>query len=197
VPGGEYGFLDRGRVVLFVLGFFLDFFEIAFIIVPLLIAPAQCAGDRPDLASGSSSAMNLQTSFLTPPFGFALFYLRSVAAKVPYVDKVTGKRMEPIRTPQIYAGAVWFIGIQAVMIAMVVLFPQMVLHYKGPVIDPNSVTITIPAPPALSLPGVSGGPSLGAPTLGTPTLGAPTLGAPTLGAPTLGAPALQAPVVNP
>ncbi|NJM82607.1 MAG: TRAP transporter large permease subunit [Tabrizicola sp.] len=183
VPGGEVGFLIVINVILFILGCFLDFFEIAFIIVPLLIAPAESFGI--DLIwLGVIIAMNLQTSFLTPPFGFALFYLRSVAAKVPYVDKVTGKRMEPISTPQIYAGAVWFIGIQVVMIGLVVLYPGMVMHYKGPVIDPSSITIEIPAMQTLAPPG-GAGPTLGAPNLGGPTLGAPNLGGPTLNPPTV------------
>jgi TRAP-type mannitol/chloroaromatic compound transport system permease large subunit len=177
VPGGEIGFLIVINVILFILGCFLDFFEIAFIIVPLLIAPAEAFGI--DLIwLGVIIGMNLQTSFLTPPFGFALFYLRSVAAKVPYVDKVTGKRMEPITTPQIYAGAVSFISIQVVMIALVVMFPQMVMHYKGKPVDTTNITITVPPPPALGQPGGTGGATLGAPNLGAPNLGAPTLGAP-------------------
>jgi TRAP-type mannitol/chloroaromatic compound transport system permease large subunit len=186
VPGGMVGFLVVINVILFVLGCFLDFFEIAFIIVPLLIAPAEAFGI--DLIwLGVIIGMNLQTSFLTPPFGFALFYLRSVAAKVPYVDKVTGKRMEPIKTQQIYAGASAFILIQVVMIALVVMFPQMVMHYKGPVIDPNSVTITVPSLPTLQQ--QPGGAQLGAPQLGAPQLGAPQLGAPQLGAPVVTPPA--------
>jgi TRAP-type mannitol/chloroaromatic compound transport system permease large subunit len=178
VPGGEIGFLIVINVVLFILGCFLDFFEIAFIIVPLLIAPAEAFGI--DLIwLGVIIGMNLQTSFLTPPFGFALFYLRSVAAKVPYVDKLTGKRMEPILTPQIYAGAVWFILIQAIMISVVIMFPQLVMHYKGPPIDMSKVTISTPALPTLGAPGGIGGASvLGAPQLGAPQLGAPQLGAP-------------------
>ncbi len=182
VPGGAVGFLIVINVILFILGCFLDFFEIAFIIVPLLIAPAEAFGI--DLIwLGVIIGMNLQTSFLTPPFGFALFYLRSVAAKVPYIDKVTGKRMEPIRTGQIYQGSVWFIGIQIIMISLVVMFPQLVMHYKGPVIDPNSVTITIPALPTLNQPG---GAQLGAPQLGAPQLGAPQLGAPVITPPAPG-----------
>ena len=182
VPGGEIGFLIVVNIILFILGCFLDFFEIAFIIVPLLIAPAEAFGI--DLIwLGVIIGMNLQTSFLTPPFGFALFYLRSVAARVPYVDKLTGRRMEPITTPQIYAGAVWFIAIQVVMISLVVAFPQLVLHYKGPVVDSSNITITVPAPPSLAPPGGVGGATLGAPNLGAPTLGAPNLGTPTLAAP--------------
>jgi len=170
VPGGAIGFLIVINVILFILGCFLDFFEIAFIIVPLLIAPAEAFGI--DLIwLGVVIAMNLQTSFLTPPFGFALFYLRSVAAKVPYLDKVTGKKMEPVTTPQIYAGAVNFIVLQVIMISVVVMFPNLVMHYKGVVIDPSTVTITVPQLQPLGAPG--GGSTL--PTLGAPNLGAPVV----------------------
>ena len=67
--------------------------------------------------------MNMQTSFLTPPFGFALFYLRSVAAKVPYLDKITGRNIEGIKTSEIYKGAIPFIFVQVIMIFVVVLWP--------------------------------------------------------------------------
>jgi TRAP-type mannitol/chloroaromatic compound transport system permease large subunit len=175
VPGGEIGFLIVINVILFILGCFLDFFEIAFIIVPLLIAPAEAFGI--DLIwLGVIIAMNLQTSFLTPPFGFALFYLRSVAAKVPYVDKVTGKRMEPVKTGDIYKGSMAFIAVQVVMIALVVMFPQMVMHYKGVQVDPSTVTITVPQLPTIGAPGgIGGAPALGAPNLGAPVLNPPVV----------------------
>jgi TRAP-type mannitol/chloroaromatic compound transport system permease large subunit len=202
VPGGQYGFLFVVNLIIFILGFFIDFFEIAFILVPLLIAPAETLGI--DLIwLGVIIGVNLQTSFLTPPFGFALFYLRSVAAKVPYLDKITGKKMDGIKTGEIYKGAIPFIIIQVSMIFAVVLFPQMVMHYKGPVVDPNSVEITVPtlqplAPAAPGgLPGLPGAPQLGAPNLGGT---APAEGTPPApgGLPTLpGAPQLGAPVVNP
>jgi TRAP-type mannitol/chloroaromatic compound transport system permease large subunit len=215
VPGGQYGFLLVVNLVIFVLGFFLDFFEIAFILIPLLIAPAQTLGI--DLIwLGVIIGVNLQTSFLTPPFGFALFYLRSVAAKVPYLDRVTGKKMDGIKTGEIYKGAIPFIIIQVLMIFAVVFFPQMVMHYKGPVVDPSTIEIRVPgftpmAPGATGgatpapggLPGLPGAPTLGAPTLGAPNLGgtppaeegaAPAPG----GLPALpGTPQLGAPVVNP
>ncbi|WGV15152.1 TRAP transporter large permease [Fuscovulum ytuae] len=143
VPGGEYGFLFVVNVVLFVLGFFLDFFELVFIIVPLIVPAADALGI--DLIwLGVILAMNMQTSFLTPPFGFALFYLRSVAPKSRYKDTVTGKLEDPVRTDQIYAGAIPFIVIQMFMVVVVILFPQLVLHYKAPVIDPSTVTIEMP-----------------------------------------------------
>ena len=180
VPGGEIGFLVVVNIILFILGCFLDFFEIAFIIVPLLIAPAETLGI--DLIwLGVIIGMNLQTSFLTPPFGFALFYLRSVAAKVPYLDKVTGQHMEPVQTRQIYAGAVWFIAVQLVMVVAVIAFPQMVMHYKGPVIDASQVEIKLPQMPTLQAPGGTQGtaPQLGAPQFGAPQPDVPVVTPPT------------------
>ena len=83
----------------------------------------------------------MQTSFMHPPFGFALFYLRSVAPKESYIDRVTGKRMEPVTTGQIYWGAVPFVVIQCIMVGLVIAFPAMVMHYKGAAstIDPNTI----------------------------------------------------------
>ena len=73
----------------------------------------------------------MQTSFMHPPFGFALFYLRSVAPKEKYKDRVTGEMMEPVTTGQIYMGAIPFVIIQVIMIALVILIPQMVMVYKA------------------------------------------------------------------
>jgi TRAP-type mannitol/chloroaromatic compound transport system permease large subunit len=112
--------------------------------------------------------MNLQTSFLTPPFGFALFYLRSVAARVPYLDRITGKNVEGIKTSEIYAGAIPFIVLQVFMIGVVIAFPQIVMHYKGEKIDPSTVTITVPTLQPLG--GISTG---GLPTLGAPLINPP------------------------
>jgi tripartite ATP-independent transporter DctM subunit len=129
LPGGQVGFLIVVNVIVFLLAFFLDFFELAFIIVPLLGPPAEKLGI--DLIwFGVILGVNMQTSFMHPPFGFALFYLRSVAPKFPYVDKLTGKTMEPITTGQIYWGAVPFVVIQCIMVGLVITFPQMVMHYK-------------------------------------------------------------------
>jgi TRAP-type mannitol/chloroaromatic compound transport system permease large subunit len=88
----------------------------------------------------------MQTSFMHPPFGFALFYLRSVAPKEAYVDRVSGKRMDPVTTAQIYWGSVPFVFIQVIMVLLVILFPSMVMHYKGGLsnVDPNKVKIEIP-----------------------------------------------------
>ena len=75
-------------------------------------------------------AVNMQTSFMHPPFGFALFYLRSVAPVSPYKDHVTGKTMEPVTTGQIYWGSIPFVCIQIVMVSLIIAFPQLVGHDK-------------------------------------------------------------------
>lgn len=112
LPGGAIGLLIVANLLIFVLGFFIDFFEIAFIILPLL-APAAASLGIPLVWFGVMIAMNLQTSFLTPPFGFALFYLRGVAP-------------DEVRTTDIYRGAIPFIGIQLLGIAIICLFPELV-----------------------------------------------------------------------
>src|SRR5487761_2437797 len=145
LPGGQIGFLIFVNFFVFILAFFLDFFELAFIIIPLLGPAAEKLGI--DLIwFGVSLGGNMHTSFMPPPFGFALFYLRSVAPKEPYVDRVTGKRMEPVTIGQIYWGAVPFVLIQVVMVLLVIIFPSMVMHYKGAAstIDPNTIKIEIP-----------------------------------------------------
>jgi len=144
VPGGQWGFLIVVSILTFVLAFFLDFFELAFILVPLLGPVADKMGI--DLIwFGVILAVNMQTSFMHPPFGFALFYLRSVAPKDPYRDKVTGRTIAPVTTGQIYWGSVPFIVIQLVMVACVMAFPSLVMHYKGTQsqVDPASVTIDV------------------------------------------------------
>jgi hypothetical protein len=90
--------------------------------------------------------VNMQTSFMHPPFGFALFYLRSVAARVPYLDKITGKKIEPITTGQIYWGAVPFVIIQVLMIGLTIAFPQMVMRYKDDVVHHDIKEIHIQVP---------------------------------------------------
>jgi tripartite ATP-independent transporter DctM subunit len=115
LPGGALGFLIVVNVMIFLLAFFLDYFEIAFIMVPLLAPVAQKLGI--DLVwFGVLLAVNMQTSFLHPPFGFALFYLRSVASK-------------DIKTMDIYWGAVPFVCIQALMVAIVIAFPGIVTSH--------------------------------------------------------------------
>ncbi|WP_411800660.1 TRAP transporter large permease [Azospirillum agricola] len=130
LPGGQTGFLVAVSVMIFLLAFFLDFFELAFIVIPLLAPAADRLGI--DLVwFGVILAVNMQTSFMHPPFGFSLFFLRSVAPKLPYIDRVTKKRTEPVLTSQIYWGAVPFVVIQLIMVALVIAFPQMVMHYKA------------------------------------------------------------------
>ncbi|MCW5690281.1 MAG: TRAP transporter large permease subunit [Pseudolabrys sp.] len=145
LPGGQLGFLIFVNAFVFILAFFLDFFELAFIIIPLLGPAAEKIGI--DLIwFGVILGVNMQTSFMHPPFGFALFYLRSVAPKESFIDRVTGLRTEPVTTGQIYWGAVPFVVIQCIMVALVIVFPGMVMHYKdtGPKIDPSKIQIEIP-----------------------------------------------------
>ena len=145
LPGGQIGFLVFVNALVFLLAFFLDFFELAFIIIPLLGPAAEKLGI--DLIwFGVILGVNMQTSFMHPPFGFALFYLRSVAPKESYIDRLTSKRMDPVTTGQIYWGAVPFVVIQVIMVLLVIAFPGMVMHYKGAAstIDPNTITIEVP-----------------------------------------------------
>jgi tripartite ATP-independent transporter DctM subunit len=163
LPGGQVGFLIVTNVLIFFLAFFLDFFELAFIVIPLLGPAAEKLGI--DLIwFGVVLGVNMQTSFMHPPFGFALFFLRSVAPKEPYDDRVTGKRTEPVTTGQIYWGAVPFVIIQCIMVALVILFPQMVMHYKstGVTIDPAAVEKKLEnlQLPGLDAPGGGGIPGL-------------------------------------
>ena len=140
LPGGEVGFLIFVNILVFLLAFFLDFFELAFIIIPLLAPAADRIGI--DLVwFGIMLAVNMQTSFMHPPFGFALFFLRSVAPKESYIDRVTKKRMPAVTTGEIYWGAVPFVIIQCIMVALVIAFPAMVMHYKSttPKVDPAKV----------------------------------------------------------
>ncbi|MFN3587254.1 MAG: TRAP transporter large permease subunit, partial [Moraxellaceae bacterium] len=115
-PGGVIGFLIIVNLLVFLLGFFIDFFEIAFIAVPLLAPVAHKLGIDP-VWFGVMLAMNLQTSFLTPPFGFSLFYLRSVAPP-------------DVRTAAIYKGVLPFIALQALMVAMLMVFPHLAMVQK-------------------------------------------------------------------
>ena len=145
LPGGQIGFLIFVNAFVFVLAFFLDFFELAFIVIPLLGPAAEHLGI--DLIwFGVILGVNMQTSFMHPPFGFALFYLRSVAPRESYIDRVSGKRTDGVTTGQIYWGAVPFVVIQVIMVLLVILFPAMVMHYKGvaSTIDPNKIKIEVP-----------------------------------------------------
>ncbi len=125
LPGGVIGFLIAVNLLVFLLAFFLDFFEIAFIVVPLLLPVALKLGIDP-VWFGVMLAVNMQTSFMHPPFGFSLFYLRSVAPP-------------EIKTTDIYWGAIPFLMIQLLMVAMVIAFPELVGHHaqavSGGIID--------------------------------------------------------------
>jgi TRAP-type mannitol/chloroaromatic compound transport system permease large subunit len=148
LPGGQLGFLIVVNILVFLLAFFLDFFELAFIIVPLL-APVAEKLDINLIWFGVLLAVNMQTSFMHPPFGFALFYLRSVAAHDDYIDKVTGQKIARITTGQIYWGAVPFVCIQLIMVAIVIAFPGLVTSSLGDLtpIDPDTINIEIPTTP--------------------------------------------------
>nr|WP_295772514.1 TRAP transporter large permease subunit [Rhodoferax sp.] len=125
LPGGQIGFLIVVNLLIFFLAFFLDFFELSFIVVPLLAPVAEKLGI--DLIwFGVLLGVNMQTSFMHPPFGFALFYLRSVAPSIDYADRVTGKTVAPVTTMQIYWGAVPFVLIQVIMVGLIIYFPGIV-----------------------------------------------------------------------
>lgn len=130
LPGGELGFLIAVQILIFVLGFFLDFFEIAFIVIPLLAPVADKLGI--DMVwFGVMIAMNMQTSFLTPPFGFSLFYLRSVAPKV-------------IKTIEIYKGSIPFVAMQLIMVAVIFIFPELVTQEKKVKLEDKPLSLELP-----------------------------------------------------
>jgi GntP family gluconate:H+ symporter len=146
LPGGQTGFLIVVNILIFLLAFFLDFFELSFIVVPLLAPVAEKLGI--DLIwFGVLLAVNMQTSFMHPPFGFALFYLRSVAPLKAYTDRLTGKSIEPVTTMQIYWGAVPFVILQVVMVALIIFFPGIVSSGldKAETVDLNQVQIQMDA----------------------------------------------------
>ena len=118
------------NVLVFVLAFFLDFFELSFIVVPLIGPVAIKLGVDP-VWFGVLLAVNMQTSFMHPPFGFALFYLRSVAPADDYKDRLTGKTIGRITTEQIYWGAIPFVIIQILMVGLIIAFPGIVSRDLG------------------------------------------------------------------
>ena len=120
-PGGMVGAVIAVMLVMFILGFFLDFIEITLVVVPL-VAPALLAMGVPPLWLGVMMAVNLQTSFLTPPFGFALFYLRGVAPP-------------EVKTMEIYRGALPFVGIQLLALLLLALFPGLATWLPGVIYD--------------------------------------------------------------
>jgi tripartite ATP-independent transporter DctM subunit len=132
LPGGQVGFLIFANLFIFFIAFFLDFFEIAFIIIPLLTPAADKLGI--DLIwFGVLICANIQTSFMHPPFGFALFYLRGIAPK-------------SIKTSEIYWGAIPWIGTMVILVAIVILWPASVTYWidKASNVDPSKVRIEIP-----------------------------------------------------
>ena len=132
LPGGKVGFLIFVNIFVFFLAFFLDFFEIAFIIVPLL-APVAAKLGIDLIWFGVLLCVNMQTSFMHPPFGFALFYLRSIAPK-------------EIKSSAIYWGAIPWVVLQVIMVAIVIFWPGLVTSFldKPSDVDPNSIKIELP-----------------------------------------------------
>ncbi|MGN6486705.1 MAG: TRAP transporter large permease [Devosia sp.] len=165
LPGGVVGFLVFVNVFIFVLAFFLDFFEIAFIVLPLLVPTANALGI--DLVwLGVMICANMQTSFMHPPFGFALFYLRGIVPR------------EQVKTRDIYLGAIPWLVLQLILVAALIIWPELVTFFldKGPAVDPTTVEITLPP-----FDGLGTAPTFEAPP--PPTFGAPP--APTFEAPPL------------
>ena len=146
LPGGQLGFLIVTNILIFVLAFFLDFFELSFIVIPLLGPVAEKLGI--DLIwLGVLYGVNMQTSFMHPPFGFALFYLRSVAPAKDFTDKLTGRLTARVTTGQIYWGAVPFVLIQILMVTLIISFPGIVTGgiAKKQAVDIRNIQIEVPA----------------------------------------------------
>ncbi|MDH6266943.1 tripartite ATP-independent transporter DctM subunit [Rhizobium sp. SG_E_25_P2] len=134
LPGGALGFLIFVNIFVFILAFFLDFFEIAFIIVPML-APVAAALGIDLIWFGVLLCVNMQTSFMHPPFGFALFYLRGIAPP-------------SVKTSDIYIGALPWVGMQLILVLVVIFWPTSVTYWldDGPKIDASKVEIKIDLP---------------------------------------------------
>ncbi len=142
LPGGQIGFLIVVNLFIFFLAFFLDFFEIAFIILPLLGPVAHKLGI--DLVwFGVLLCVNMQTSFMHPPFGFALFYLRGIADTL-----FKEKRIDrPVKSSDIYMGSIPWVVMQLILVAIVIFFPQTVTIFldKEKVVDLDKVQLDMPA----------------------------------------------------
>jgi TRAP-type mannitol/chloroaromatic compound transport system permease large subunit len=146
LPGGQLGFLIVVNILIFVLAFFLDFFELSFIVIPLLAPVAEKLGI--DLVwFGVLLAVNMQTSFMHPPFGFALFYLRSVAPTDDYKDRVTGATVPKVTTGQIYWGSVPFVLIQIIMVGLIIAFPNLVSGGLGKKAELDTSNINLEVQP--------------------------------------------------
>lgn len=165
LPGGQTGFLIAVNLFIFFLAFFLDFFEIAFIILPMLGPVADKMGI--DLIwFGVLLCVNMQTSFMHPPFGFALFYLRGIADTL----FKEGRIAKPIKSNDIYLGAIPWVAMQLILVAIVIFVPQTVTVFldKPEVVDIDKVKIEIPAddsstPPAGAASGAAGSDPLAPP----------------------------------
>jgi len=134
LPGGQTGFLVFVNVFVFFLAFFLDFFEIAFIVIPLL-APVAAKLDIDLVWFGVLLCINMQTSFMHPPFGFALFYLRGIAPR-------------SVLSRDIYWGAVPWLCLQLLLVVIVIVWPESVTYWldRGTGVDPSTVRIEVPLP---------------------------------------------------
>lgn len=146
IPGGVIGFLIFVNIFIFFLAFFLDFFEIVFIVVPLLV-PVAVALDINLVWFGLLLCVNMQTAFMHPPFGFALFYLRGIAPP-------------EVKSRDIYLGSIPWIGLQLILVAALIFFPEMVTYFltervllDDAAVDDALNQLTLPeiAPPALDL----------------------------------------------
>ncbi|UXN62363.1 TRAP transporter large permease subunit [Phyllobacterium zundukense] len=133
LPGGVVGFLIFVNIFIFILAFFLDFFEIAFIVIPLL-APAASALGIDLIWFGVMICANMQTSFMHPPFGFALFYLRGIAPK-------------SIKTSDIYMGAIPWLVLQLILVGLLIAFPGMVTYFldSTPAVDLQNIQLNLPS----------------------------------------------------
>jgi TRAP-type mannitol/chloroaromatic compound transport system permease large subunit len=142
LPGGQVGFLLVVNVFVFFLAFFLDFFEIAFIILPMLGPVAEKMGI--DMVwFGVLLCVNMQTSFMHPPFGFALFYLRGIADTL----FKEGRIEKPVKSNDIYLGAIPWVIMQLVLVVIVIFVPETVTMFleKEQKVDLDKVTIEMPA----------------------------------------------------
>ena len=141
LPGGQIGFLVVVNVFVFFLAFFLDFFEIAFIILPMLAPVANKLGIDM-IWFGVLLCVNMQTSFMHPPFGFALFYLRSTADSLFKAGSLPGK----VLSRDIYLGAIPWVALQLLLVAIVIVFPQTVTVFldKPVQVDLSTIRIEIP-----------------------------------------------------
>jgi tripartite ATP-independent transporter DctM subunit len=158
LPGGVAGFLIFVNIFVFILAFFLDFFEIAFIVIPLLAPAAEKLGI--DLIwFGVLLGANIQTSFMHPPFGFALFYLRGIAPR------------DLVPSSDIYWGAIPWVVLQVILVAIVIYWPQSVTYWidNGPKVDPNKIEIRIPSFNAPGNPDFGLPPGIGSPDLLPPS----------------------------